>query len=96
MATIGTALLLVVVAMAMYINSTASELDLSRPSFQAVRSQADKDGDSPTYPSMGALDKLSLDKFRVMYKGQYDKAVGVNGFSSDALSDKALELPAIE
>lgn len=93
---IGISLILVTIAMSLYINSTAIELDLSRPAYQSVREQAGKDIPSTTFSSTGALDAAALKEFRDMYTSQYDKVVGASSFGSHALSDQALELPAIQ
>lgn len=93
---IGIAFILVLVAMSWYINSTAIELDLSRPAYQNVRDQVSKDTQTTSFPSTGVIDEAAVQTFRQMYSDQYDKAVGVNGFGSEALSDQALELPEIK
>lgn len=93
---IGISIILVTIAMSLYINSTAIELDLSRPAYQSVRDQAGKDISATAFSSTGALDSAALKEFDAMYTDQYDKVVGASSFGSDALSDQALELPAIQ
>lgn len=93
---IGISLVLVIIAMSLYINSTAIELDLSRPAYQSVREQAGKDIPATTFPSTGTLDAAALKDFHDMYTDQYDKVVGASSFGSNALSDQALELPGIQ
>ena len=93
---VGVSLVLVFVALSLYINSTAIELDLSRPAYKSVRDQAGKDMQATSYPSTGTLDETAIQTFRQMYKEQYDKTAGTTDFDSDALSDRALELPAIK
>lgn len=87
---------LVVIALQLYTNSTAIELDLSLPSREAIREQANDDVESTTYPSTGPIDKQSIASFRKLYTDQYDKLVGANSFGSEALTDEALELPSIK
>lgn len=95
-AAIGITLVLVTISLAMYVNSTAIELDLTRPAYQAVRSQVDKDSETASYPSIGQMDDKAIEKFREMFKNQRAKATGVDGFNSSALTDQALELPTIK
>lgn len=93
---IGITLTLVTIAMILYTNSTAIEIDLSPPAYQSVRQQAGAGIDSAIYPSTGEIDEKAIQTYRTMLSDQYEKAVGANGFGSDALSDKALELPQIK
>ena len=93
---IGASLVLVVIAMALYINSTAIELDLSRPAYQSVRDQAGKDTSATNFPSTGPVDTNALKSFRDIFTKQYDRAVGTDSFDKEALSDQALELPVIQ
>lgn len=90
------ALVLVVIALRLYANSTAIELDLSLPSREAIREQVSNGTTSATFPSTGTIDKQSLDAFRKIYGEQYDKIVGANNFGGEALTDQALGLPAIK
>lgn len=93
---IGISLVLVTIALSLYVNSTAIELDLSRPAYQSVREQAGKDIPSTSFSSSGPIDKAALEQYRELYKDQYEKAVSTNGFVGEALSDQALELPHIQ
>ncbi len=93
---IGIALLLVTIAMNLYSNSTASELDLSRPAYQSIRDQAGKDIPATTFSANGPLDEAALKEFRGIFTEQYEQVVGASSFGSDALSDQALELPPIQ
>lgn len=93
---IGASLVLVVIAMALYINSTAIELDLSRPAYQSVRDQAGKDVPATNFPSTGPVDASALKSFSDIFAKQYDRAVGTDSFDKEALSDQALELPVIQ
>ncbi len=90
---IGIAIFLVVVSMALYESSGAAQLDLSRPGYSSVTSQAVKnDGDFQNYPTSGALDKASLDQFKSLYDKQASQAKAVDAFSGDPLSPEVLEL----
>lgn len=93
---VGISFILVLIAMHFYVSSTAIELDLSRPAYQSVREQANRDTQTASFPSTGKIDDAAVQQFRTMYTDQYDKAVGVDGFDSKAMSDQALELPDIK
>lgn len=92
---IGIAIFLVFISMALYESSGAAQLDLSRPGYSSVTSQAVKnDGDFQTYPTSGALDKAALDQFKSLYDKQAAQAKAVDAFNGDPLSPDVLELSA--
>ncbi len=89
---ISVALLLVWVSLLLYNQSGAAQLDLSRPSFQAVRSQAQRTEPLAGFePPMGRLTEKDLKEFEKLYTKQTtDMHNYENSFSSGALSDKSL------
>lgn len=92
---IGVAMFLVSVSMALYTSSGAAQLDLSRPGYSAVTSQAVKnDNDFENYANSGDLDKNSINEFKALYSRQATKAKAVDAFSGDPLDPNALELNA--
>lgn len=87
------AMFLVSVSMAMYDSSGAAQLDLSRPGYSAVTSQAIKnDNDFANYQTSGSLDKNAIDEFRTLFDRQAAKATAVDAFSGDPLDPTSLEL----
>ena len=93
--TIAIALFLVGVSMALYASSGAAQLDLSRPGYRAVSSQAvNSDSDFKNYAPFGQLDKAALDEFNALYSKQASKAKAVDAFSGDPLDPDALEISA--
>jgi hypothetical protein len=84
------ALLLVAVSMALYTNSGAAQLDLSRPGFQSVRNQIKPQVAFDNFPSSGPIDNKTLDSFQQVYNKQAKDATSVDVFSSNVLSDQAL------
>jgi hypothetical protein len=91
--TIGISLLLVGISMALYTSSGTAQLDLSRPGYRGVSSQAavpDKDFD--TYATFGPIDKTSISEFNTLYNKQATKAKAVDAFSGDPLDPDALEI----
>lgn len=90
------AMFLVGVAMALYNNSGAAQLDLSRPGYQSVRDQVVSTDDFTSFPASGAIDQQALDQFRSLYEEQSKQATNVDAFGGDVMSDKALSIDAPE
>lgn len=93
-ATIIMALILVGVAMGMYASSGAAQLDLSRPNYQAVREQANRDVRLTAFPATGDITKESLDQFRALYEPQAKRVIDFESFGGDPLSAEALGIDA--
>ncbi len=92
---IAIAMFLVTISMALYNSSGAAQLDLSRPGYSTVTSQAVKnDSNFANYPDTGTLDKSSIDQFRSLYNAQAVSAKAVDAFSGDPLDPAALEISA--
>lgn len=88
-------LILVSIAMALYASSGAAQLDLSRPGYQAISSQAvSTDGSFENYPAFGKLDEKSINDFKILYDKQAAKAKAVDAFGGDPLSPETLEINA--
>ena len=95
--TIIIALFLVVIAMALYASSGTAQVDLSRPGYSTVRSQA-KDS-NPTFAGFsgtGPIDKAALQEFETLYDTRSKQITGVKAFNSDPLSDVSLHIEATE
>jgi uncharacterized protein YpmS len=91
------ALVLVVISMELYASSGAAQLDLSRPGYSAVTSQAvTTDRDFENYPSVGQLNTASISEFKMLYDKQATKAKAVDAFSGDPLDPVVLEISAVE
>lgn len=81
---------LVGISMALYINSGASQLDLSRPGYQSVQSQVERGDDVQNYATTGPVNQESIDEFKRLFKAQADKAKVIDAFSGDPLRPSAL------
>jgi hypothetical protein len=89
------ALILVSISMTLYATSGAAQLDLSRPGYKSVISQAvSTDSSFGNYPSVGRLNKASIDEFKNLYETQATKAKAVDAFSGDPLDPNILEISA--
>lgn len=87
-----TSLALVSISLVLYNQSGAAQLDLSRPSFQSVRSKAHQaEPFSGFEASPGPLSEKDLDRFEKLYiKKNSEMHEYMNAFSPSALSDKSL------
>lgn len=85
------ALLLATVSMALYNNSGAAQIDLSRPGYKSVRAQAVKgDGDYETFSANGEISNSIIKNFISLYKKQSDMIKSVDAFGGDPLSPSSL------
>jgi len=86
-------LVLVLISMIIYSSSGAAQLDLSRPGYVSVRSQAiTGSNDLKDYSSTGPVDKSSIDEFKLLFDQQSKKIDAVDAFGSDPLSPKSLNI----
>ena len=86
---------IVSISMALYNSSGAAQLDLSRPGYKSVRSQAGKDdGDFQTFSSSGLISKEIISSFKATYDKQAKKIKAVDAFVGDPLSPDALGISA--
>ncbi|MEO8691228.1 MAG: hypothetical protein ABI397_00420 [Candidatus Saccharimonas sp.] len=84
---------LVAVGMSLYNSSGAAQIDLSRPGYQSVRSEASRDtGNDDAFPSSGDLNDAAFDQFDAMYKTHSSRVTGTSSFEAEALSDDSLQL----
>ena len=84
---------IVVVSMFMYSGSGAAQLDLSRPGYISVRSQATTDdGDLKSFNPIGDMNQNVLNDFKSSYEKQSQKVKSVNAFGGDPLSPDELGL----
>jgi len=82
---------IVVIGMAMYNSSGAAQLDLSRPGYVSVRSQAASgESDFQSYSSVGTLDKKAIEDFKKLYDKQTQKLKTVDAFGGSPLSPESL------
>lgn len=93
---VAIAMFLVGVSMALYNNSGAAQLDLSRPGYQSVRDQVVSTDSFDSFPASGMIDQEAIDQFRQLYEGQAKQATNVDAFGGDVMSEKALSIDAPE
>lgn len=89
------ALTLVSVSMALYSSSGTAQIDLSRPGYKAVSSQAiTTDPSFENYSAFGELTDSAVKEFETLYDKQATKAKAVDAFSGDPLDPFTLEISA--
>lgn len=82
---------LVLLSMNLYNKSGAAQLDLSRPGYVSVRSQAtNSDSSFQAYSSTGSISQKIIDEFQEIFSERATKAKAVDAFSSDPLSPESL------
>lgn len=84
------AVTLTVVSMTLYNISGAAQLDLSRPGYQSVSDQIDKDTKIDTYSASGPVNKDTIQEFMKLYDEQAKKAKAVDAFNGDPLNPEVL------
>jgi len=88
----------VFISMTLYNGSGAAQLDLSRPGYVSVRSQAlTNDGDFKNYSSIGSINVEIIDEFKALYAKQAEKVKTVDAFGGSPLNPDGLGIsdPAI-
>lgn len=86
----------VFVSMTLYNGSGAAQLDLSRPGYVSVRSQAvTNDGDFKDYPSTGGISKDVINDFISLYTKQAQKVKAVDAFGGSPLDPDGLGIGAL-
>ncbi len=84
---------LVAISMAIYSSSGAAQLDLSRPGYKDVRSQADKSSDSfMDFSELGTISQKVIDEFNKKFNVEYEKLKLFDAFGGDPLNPTALGL----
>lgn len=92
-AVIALSCVMVAISMHLYNSSGAAQVDLSRPGYQSVRSEASRDSaPEDAFPSTGDLDDAAFKRFSDMYDKYSSRVTDTNSFTPEALSDDSLQL----
>lgn len=90
-ATIVGALILTVISTSIYYMSGAAQLDLSRPGYQSVSDQVDRNDTIQDYSASGPVNKSTVEEFTKLYDSEAKKAKAVDAFNGDPLNPEVLE-----
>lgn len=95
--TIVVAICLVAVSIGIYNMSGAAQLDLSRPGYKAVASQAQTDQSAfSNYAATGPVNSKTIEEFQKLYDAQAKSVTSVDAFGGDPLNAEALEFGTTE
>lgn len=90
-ATIVISLILVSISLAAYNISGTAQLDLSRPGYQSVSDQVQRNDTIDGYSAFGDVNLETIDEFTELYDQQAEKAKAVDAFNGDPLNPEVLE-----
>ncbi len=84
---------LVAISLGLYNSSGTAQIDLSRPGYQSVRSEASRDNTiEDAYPSTGDLNTAAFNDFYSLYDKHSARVINMQSFDPTALSDDSLQL----
>ena len=92
-ASIGVTIILVSIGSAMYYVTGTAQLDLSRPSYRAVRDEVKKNTSPEAqtqFSANGSVDEAMFKDFKKRYTSSASDVTGVDAFSGEPMSDQAL------
>lgn len=87
---VAVSLLLVAISIAMYFSSGTAQLDLSRPGYKTVQSQTKPEAPYDGFSASGSVEGVTLDEFEKLYRERSTKAVSIDAFNNEVMSDAAL------
>lgn len=86
------ATIMTAIGLALYASSGAAQLDLSRPGYSEVRSQANANRQFEGFSSNGPINEASLSEFRTLYEEQLKAATDVDAYGGDVMTNEALRI----
>ncbi len=92
MGSISIAGVLTALSLSLYNSTGTAQLDLSRPSYSAVRSKAANTEKIESFSNLGPIDDDALSQFRTLYSKQLSQMNAVDAFGGDALTDSSLKI----
>ena len=75
----------------MYTASGAIQLDLSRPGYQSVSNQVERESPITGFSASGSVTLETIDEFIELYDTQSEKAQAVDAYNGDPLNPELLE-----
>lgn len=90
-ATIVISMILVVISLVVYNVSGSAQLDLSRPGYQSVSNQVNREDKIDGYSPIGPMNINAINDFIEQYDEQAAKAKSVDAFNGDPLNPETLE-----
>lgn len=90
-ATVAISFVLVVISLIAYNVSGSAQLDLSRPGYQSVSDQVNREDTIGQYSAFGQVNNQTIDEFIKLYDEQAKKTKSVDAFNGDPLNPEVLE-----
>lgn len=84
--TIIISLILTAFSLSLYETSGTAQLDLSRPGYQSVSDQVERNDTITTYEAGGRVNIETIEEFIELYDEQADRAKAINAFNGDPLN----------
>ena len=91
MLTIVISFVLVCISLYMYTASGAIQLDLSRPGYQSVSDQVERENPITAFGATGPVTTETIDEFLTLYDEQIEKAKSVDAYNGDPLNPELIE-----
>ena len=85
-------MLLTAVSMALYVSSGASRLDLSRPGYERVRSDVQRDSEETDFSATGPMNSSVVNDFQSRFSKHRDTLSKLDTFGTNALDDTELQI----
>lgn len=89
--TLVVSFMLVCVSLYMYTASGAIQLDLSRPGYQSVSNQVERESPISGFSPSGLVTVETIDEFLELYDEQIETAKSVDAYNGDPLNPELLE-----
>lgn len=91
-AVIAISFFLVCVSLNLYNSSGAAQVDLSRPGYQSIQSEALRGNVEDSFSATGKLDEKAFAEFDQLYGEHEKQVVGIDSFDPQALDATNLQL----
>lgn len=82
----------VCVSLSLYNSSGAAQVDLSRPGYQSIQSEATRGTVEDSFSATGKLDEKAFNEFNSQYDNHLKRITGVDSFDPQALDVNGLQL----
>lgn len=89
---VAVAVVLVAIAMVLYNNSGAAQLDLSGPGFSGVQNKVKNERNVASFPADGAFDAKAFEDFQKSYDERAANVKAINGFDAEAVNNDAFNI----
>jgi hypothetical protein len=89
--TIIISIIMTVVSLVVYNVSGSAQLDLSRPGYQSVSNQVERQDTTTEFSANGSVSRQTIEEYMKLFNEYGDKAKAVDAFNGDPLNPETLE-----